>query len=104
MATLTTQRTTLIDTLIFSAQLQRVAFPTRKRPLWYTTKSRFFLLMVFVNFQNLSLKCLRDGSVVGCNVALPNSPKNVLADGPRARQYTLAQPTSHRGGLGCATL
>ena len=47
----------------------RVVFPTRKRPLWYTTKSRFFLLVVFDNFQNLSLKCLWDGSGVGCNVA-----------------------------------
>jgi len=67
----------------------RVAFPTRKRSLWYTTKSRFFLLVVFVNLQKLSLKCLWDGSGVGCNVAQPNSPQNVLADGPRARQYTL---------------
>jgi len=83
---------------------QRVAFPTRKRPLWCTTKSRFVLLVVFVNFQNLSLKCLWDGSGVGCNVAQPNSPQNVLADGPRARHYTLAQPTSRTGGLGYATL
>jgi len=49
--------------------LLRVAFPTRKRHLWYNTKSRFFLVVVFENFQNLSLKCLWDGSGVGCNVA-----------------------------------
>ena len=88
----------------FKSILRRVAFPTRKRLLWYSTKSRFFLLVVFENFQNLSLKCLWDGSGVGCNVAQPNSPQNVLADRPRVRQYTLAQPTSRRGGLGCATL
>ena len=52
-------------------------------------KVTLFLIVVFENFQNLSLKCLWDGSGVGCNVAQPNSPQNVLADGPRARQYTL---------------
>ena len=41
-------------------QVQRVAFPTRIC-LWYTTKSRLFCLVVFENFQNLSLKCLWDG-------------------------------------------
>jgi len=40
----------------------------------------------------------------GSNVAVPNLPPDVLADGPRARQYTPAQPTSHLGRLGTATL
>ena len=33
----------------------------------------------------------------GCNVAVPNLPPDVLADGPRASQYTPAQPTSPSG-------
>jgi len=44
------------------------------------------------------------GDETGCNVAKPNPPHNVLADGPRAHHYTIAQPTSCRGGLGCVTL
>ena len=28
----------------------------------------------------------------GCNVAVPNLPPDALADGPRASQYTPAQP------------
>jgi len=40
----------------------------------------------------------------GSNVAVLNLPPDVLADGPRARQYTPARPTSRRGSLGTATL
>jgi len=40
----------------------------------------------------------------GSNVAVPNLPPDVLTDGPRARQYTPARPTSRRGRLGTATL
>ena len=40
----------------------------------------------------------------GSNEAVRNLPPDVLADGPRARQYTPARPTSRRGRLGTATL
>jgi len=63
-----------------------------------------FLLVVFENFQNLSLKCLWDGSGVGCNVAQPNPPLREVgwasvhwrALGPSARIFW--------GELGYATL
>jgi len=47
--------------------------------------------------KNLSLKWLCEHAGGGCNVTRPNPPPNGLADGPRERQYTPAQPTSRRG-------
>ena len=90
--------------------LPRVAFPTKERPLWYTTKerplwyttkSRSYLLVVNVDFRNLSLKCLWEASVVVCNAAQPNSRRREVgwagvywcALGPHARMF--------RWGLDC---
>jgi len=57
------------------AQGLRVAFPTRKDPCSIPQGNGFFSLQLWDLgiFENLSLKCLWDGSGVSCNVAQPNS-------------------------------
>jgi len=79
----------------------QVAYTAWKRLLWYTTRSRFFLIVGFVNFRIFLTEIISglwDGLGVGChgNVEQPNPRQNVLAGGPRAHQYTLAQPTCRR--------
>ena len=38
-----------------------------------------------------------DNAGGACNVAVPNFPPDVLSDGPRASQYTLARPIGEIG-------
>jgi len=75
-------------------------FHTQKYRVVLPHAQGHFCVWYFQFFENLSLKWLWEDAGGGCHVAVPTSPQNVLADGPRAHQYTPAQPTSRRGGMG----
>ena len=84
--------------------LSALRFPQGKDPCGLPQGHGFFPLWDLWIFENLSLKCLWDGSGVGCNVAQPNSRRREVgwasvywcALGPPARTFWR--------GLGCATL
>jgi len=56
------------------------------------THGPFIFGVEFLNFENLSPKWKWKDAGGGCNVAVPNPPQNVLAEGPRANTRHLSQP------------
>jgi len=103
----------LINTLEFKKKSPATGHPPRcvshtlKECVGYHTVTKIFVCGT-LEFSKIaywnSQKWVWDDAGGGCNLAVPNLPPDVLTDGPRASQYTPAQPTSRRGRLGTATI